>query len=227
MPIPKLNEPIRYASDKGDPFAGDGPLRIVVDLPADLRQVEAGKWEGPTAPTPEHILWSLCQGLPDIELSWLGKPGETEAGAIHFQDPDLASDHWPVSTTRDDGSVWLGAVPMIRQLQQTAASDPARAVDSYAKAALSDHLRAHVTVTNDPDLLTLPGFYARNINPMTATDALAVLGLYLRKDDPYPTAWAPKVRFMRGAHLAAWVAVRTQLPSGWNWGSALGRVSKV
>lgn len=220
MPFPQLSEPMRYASDKGGPFAGDGPLRVLIDLPADLRQVEAGPWEGPTALTPEHLLWSLCQGSADIELTWLAQPGETGIGAVHFQEPHLPSDHWPFRIERD-GGVTLGAVSMYRQLVRAAGEDPPRTLATYAKAALSGDLRAHVTVTRDPDLLNLTGFYARNINPMTAADALAVVGLYLRKDDPYLGAWAPKGGLKLGHHLAAWVAVRSQLPSGWRWGSAL------
>lgn len=221
MPIPKLNEPARRAGDKGGPFSGDGPLRVLIDLPADLRQVEAGPWEGPTAPVLEHILWSLCQGSSDIELHWLAQPGETGVGAVHFQEPDLHSDHWPFTFSKGDGGEWLGAVSMYRQLERIADEDPTRSLDTYAKAALSGELRAHITVTNDPDLLNLTGFYARNTNALTAAEALAVVGLYLRKNDPYLGAWAPKVSFNLGTHLAAWVTVRSQLPSGWRWSSAL------
>lgn len=220
MPFPQLSEPTRYAGDRGSPFASGGPLRVLLDLPADLRQLEAGPWEGPIAPTPEHLVWSLCQGSTDIELTWLAGPGETGAGAVHFQEPHLPSDHWPFRIERNGGET-LGAVSMYRQLVRAADEDPLRALDSYAKAALSRDLRAHVTVTQDLDLLNLTGFYARNINPMTAVDALAVVGLYLRKDDPFLGAWAPKGGLNLDHHLTAWVAVRSQLPSGWRWGSAL------
>jgi len=222
VPIPNLNAPTRYAGDKGGPFAGDGPLRVLVDLPIGLRQFETGPWQGPTPATPESILWSLCQGSPEIELHWLAQSGETGRGAIHFQEPDLPSDHWPFTFSKGDGDEWLGAISMYQQLKRAAAEDPSRSLDTYAKAALSDDLRAHVTVTNDPSLLSLDGFYVRNANAMSATDALAVIGLYLRKDDPYLGAWAPpQVGFHLGAHLAAWIAVRSQLPSGWEWSRAL------
>ena len=156
MPIPKLNEPTRRAGDKGGPFSSDGPLRVLIDLPADLRQVEAGPWEGPTAPVPEHILWSLCQGSSDIELHWLAQPGETGIGAVHFQEPDLSSDHWPFTFAKSDGGrVGLGAVSMYRQLERIADEDPTKSLDTYAKAALSGDLRTHITVTCDPDLLDL------------------------------------------------------------------------
>jgi hypothetical protein len=153
-------------------------------------------------------------------LTWLAQSRETGIGAIHFQEPDLSSDHWPFSLKREGGES-MRAVSMYRQLVRTADEDSTRTLDTYAKAALSGDLRAHVTVTNDPDLLSLTGFYARSINPMTAVDALAVVGLYLRKDDPYMGGWAPKMGLTLGRHLAAWVAVRSQLPSGWRWSSAL------
>jgi hypothetical protein len=212
---------MRRAGDKDGPFAGDGPLRVLIDLPSHMRQVEAGPWEGPAVPVLEHILWSLCQGSPDIELHWLAQPGESGVGAVHFKEPDLSSDHWPFTFSTGDGGTWLGALSMYRQLERMADQDPTRNLDTFAKAALSEDLRAHITVTDDAGLLSLTDPHTRHINAMTATEALAVVGLYLRKDDPYLGAWAPNVGFNFGAHLAAWVAVRSQLPSGWRWGSAL------
>lgn len=56
---------------------------------------------------------------------------------------------------------------------------------------------------------------------MNTADALAEVGLYLRRDDPTLVASAPKISFTFGTHMLAWSAVRSQLPSGWTWGSAL------
>lgn len=120
-----------------------------------------------------------------------------------------------------DGGQQMSAISMYRQLKQAADNDPARSLDTYAKAALSDNLRAHITVTDDPSLLNLTGFYAHRINPMTAADALGVVGLFLRKDDPFLAAWTPEFSIRFDTRHTAWVAARSQIPSGWRWGSAL------
>ena len=56
---------------------------------------------------------------------------------------------------------------------------------------------------------------------MNTADALAAVGLYLRRDDPTLVATAAKISITFGTHMRAWSAVRSQLPSGWTWGSAL------
>jgi hypothetical protein len=220
MPIRKLRAPMRHAGDKEGPFAGEGPLRVLIDLPADLRQVEAGRWEGPTAPVPDHVLWGLCRSK-DVEVYWLAGPDESGVGAVHLQEPDPADDQWPYTFTKADGGLSMGTISFYRQLLHFAGNDPARPVETLAKAALSQDLRAHITVTNDPKLLHLTGPYTRYCNPMNTADALAAVGLYLRRDDPTLVALAPKTSFTFGTHMLAWSAVRSQLPSGWTWGSAL------
>lgn len=170
---------------------------------------------------PEELLWSLCQGATEIEHHWIAQPGESGAGSLHFQDPDPSNDDWPFVMSREDGSRWLGAIPSYRQLESLASADPSRALETYAKAALSINLRAHITVTDDSRLLDLDGFYAHSMSAATPADALAVVGLYLRKDDPFLGAWAPNVGLRFGGHFAAWVAVRSQIPSGWRWSAAL------
>jgi hypothetical protein len=54
---------------------------------------------------------------------------------------------------------------------------------------------------------------------MTAEQALAVIGLYLRGRRQYPMIAPNGLSF--GEHLLLWSAARAQLPSGWRWGSAL------
>ena len=61
--------------------------------------------------------------------------------------------------------------------------------------------------------------WAADANPMTAEQALAVIGLYLRGRRQYPMIAPNGLRF--GEHLLLWSAARAQLPSGWRWGSAL------
>ena len=79
-------------------------------------------------------------------------------------------------------------------------------------------MRADVLVTSSRPLLdgAVPR-WAADANPMTAEQALAVIGLYLRGRRQYPMIAPNGLRF--GEHLLLWSAARAQLPSGWRWGS--------
>jgi hypothetical protein len=219
VPIRKLAPPRRHAGDPPGPFAAGRPLRVFIDLPADLRQIENGPWEGHTAPVPEQLLWSLCQS-EEVELYWLAAPDEEGLGAVRLQDPDPSHDQWPFVCTKPEGE-WVGAIWPYRQLIQSAARHPRTPLESLAKAALAQELRVDVAVTDDPALLPSTGFYSRHGDAMTPSDALATVGLYLRNNDPTLVGWAPRFTFTFGTHMLAWSAVRAQLPSGWTWGSAL------
>jgi hypothetical protein len=169
---------------------------------------------------PEHVLWGLCRDA-EIEAYWLAGPSEGGAGAVHLQGPDPSDDLLNYIVERESGATY-SAISFYRQLLQEAAKDPATPLETLTKAALAQELRVHLTVTSDPKLLTLSGFYARRCNAMNTADALAALGLYLRRHDPTLVASAPKIRFTFGNHELAWSAVRSQLPSGWTWSRALG-----
>ena len=211
---------MRYSNDAAGPFAGDGPMRVFVDLPVGLRQVETGSWKGPSAPVPEHLLWGLSRSR-DIEVYWLAETDETGEGAVRLQEPDLSDDQWPFTCTKADGNDWLGGISQYRQLLRAASRDATTPLETYVKAALSQALRAHITVTNDPMLLDLSGPYSCYCNPLNTADALAAVGLCLRRKDPTVVASTTKYSVTHDTHALAWIAVRSQLPSGWAWGSAL------
>lgn len=85
---------------------------------------------------PDHVLWGLCRSK-DIEVYWLAGPDESGVGAVHLQEPAPADDQWPFTFTKADGGVWMGAISFYRQLLRFSGSDPARPIETLAKAALS------------------------------------------------------------------------------------------
>jgi hypothetical protein len=171
-----------------------------------------------TVPNPDQMLWSLCQ-RDDIEAYWLAEDGENTAGAIHLGEIDRDTDNRLFTVVREKGT-WMHGISFYRQLEQFAGDAGPRGVEVLTKAALADELRVDLIATNDDDLIALTGGYVRRVNPMTATDALAILGLYLRSGENFEQRDG-KLKFSISFDMLAWSAVRSQIPAGWPWASAL------
>ena len=80
-------------------------------------------------------------------------------------------------------------------------------------------LRVDLLVTCSRPILDSALQWIAEANPMTAEQALAAVGLYLRGRRKYPML-GPNL-FTFGEHQLLWSSARAQLPSGWRWGSAL------
>lgn len=229
MPIPALRAPRAFAGDKPGPFVpGTGrDLRILVDLPSQQRQADNSTqtWDTLGVPDPARLLWSLGQ-RDDIALYWMADPEQAEdKGAVTLRGPDLRSDQMKFSTTDMDGNGWARAVwPYKRWEYQAAQSIPAGATGSdwlrdVMVARVAAELRVDLLVTDSEPVLSSALQWVTEPNPMTAEQALAVVGLYLRGRQQYPML-APNLLTFR-EHQLLWSATRAQLPSGWRWGSAL------
>lgn len=122
-------------------------------------------------------------------------------------------------TSRAEGQ-WMRGVSIYSQVEQMAASGGPRSLQELTEAALADDLRVDLVVTDDQDLPNLEGFYAKRVNALTSTDALALIGLYFREPGAQVPIVGPR-QFTIDAHTLGWTAVRSQLPDGWAWGVAL------
>ena len=219
MPIRSLKKPQEYAGDPPGPFSSGGrPLRILLDLPAASRTDDTVMLDKLTVPNPDHMLWSSCQ-RNDIEAYWLAEDGENAAGAVHLGEIDRDSDNRLFTVVREKGA-WMHGISFYRQLEQFAGNAGPRGLEVLTKAALADELRVDLIATSDEDLLALTGGYGRRVNPMTATDALAIVGLYLRAGENYEQRDG-KLKVGISFDMLAWSAVRSQIPAGWPWASAL------
>lgn len=219
MPIRPLKKPRKYAGDPPGPFSTGGrPLRILLDLPASSRVADRVALDKMTVPDPDHMLWSICQ-REDIEAFWLAGEGEREPGAIHLGEIDVHNDNRPFTLIRENGA-WMRAISRYRQLEQLAGSAGPHAVEILTKVALADELRVDLIATSNEELLALPGGYARQVNSMTISDALAIVGLYMRAGEDYEQREG-KLKFRIAFDMLAWSAVRSQIPAGWTWAGAL------
>ncbi len=229
MPIPVLRAPQAFAGDKLGPFTvGTGrDLRILVDLPAGQRQVDASTttWDRLGVPDPSQLLWTRGE-RDDIAMYWVADPDQAkETGAVCLEEPDRRSDQMGFTTTGMDGTRWMQGVWPYRQWEDLAArSVPAGAsASSWLRnvmvARVAAEMRVDLLVTSSRSLLDSALQWITVANPMTAEQALALVGLYLRGRRQYPMIAPDRLRF--GEHLLLWSAARAQLPSGWRWGSAL------
>lgn len=218
MPIQPLKKPLKYAGDPAGPFAGGRRLRVLLDLPSEGRGVDPFYWDSIAVPDRDHMLWTLCQ-REDIEVFWLANDSDTGDGSVHLREVDRSADTLLYVTTHPGGATMRG-VSLYSQVERLAAGGGPRSLEVLTKAALADDLRVDVVATVDQELLDLDGFYSRRLNAMTATDAIAIVGLYLRsRDDRIPVVGPSRLHFDQDS--LAWTAVRAQVPDGWEWGSAL------
>lgn len=219
MSIRALRPRLSVAGDPSGPWDGGRPLKILVDLQADSRQIERltglDRLEVPVA---EHMLWTLCQH-ERIELVWIAEEGEDGPGALHYQPPAGHRDKYlPYVVTTSTGHS-MSAVWQHDHLRKHAVENPPTPLEAIVKASTPDSLRADLMVTDDPDVLTWDGPGSNRANVMRASDALALIGLLLRELDSVPVI-GPKA-FSIDTQDLAWTAVRAQLPAGWEWGNAL------
>jgi len=219
VPIRPLKKPIKYAGDPPGPFSfGGRPLRILLDLPASSRTPDAVLFDRMTIPNPDIMVWSLCQ-RDDVEAYWLAEDGEKSPGAIHLGEIDRETDSRLFTVVRDSGASMRG-ISGYRQLEQFARSEGPRGEEILVKVALADELRVDMIATRDEELLALTGGYMRRVNVMTTADALAIVGLYLRAGEHYERREGT-MKLSIPFDTLAWSAVRSQIPAGWPWASAL------
>jgi hypothetical protein len=231
MPIPALHPGVGRAGDPLGPFADvaeSRELRLLVDLPAKQRQMDdcITTWDRLGVPNPSRLLWTLAQ-REDITLFWMAdlEDGE-DKGAVRFHEPNRDRDQLEFTTEEANGS-YVQAVWPYRQWEDLAVpsvpsgTTGARWLRDVLVAQVARELRVDVLVTDSRSLLDSTYGWVKHANPMTAEQALAVIGLYLRRRRQYPMAVAGPGRLTFGEHLLLWTAARAQLPSSWRWGSAL------
>jgi hypothetical protein len=229
MPIPALRAPRAFAGDKPGPFTpGIGrDLRILVDLPPGQRQVDDSTttWDRLGVPDPSRLLWTLGQ-RDDITMYCLADPEQAEDnGAVVLRGADPRSDQMSFTATDMNGNRWARAVWPYKQWEHQAAQTvPAGTTASdwlrdVMVARVAVELRVDLLVTGSRPILDTALQWITEANPMTAEQALAVVGLYLRGRRQYPMLAPNLLTF--GEHQLLWSAARAQLPSGWRWGSAL------
>ncbi len=217
MPIPELRAPLAFAGDKPGPFAASAgrDLRILVDLPASQRQADNSTTSPGRlgVPEPSRLLWSLGQ-RDDITLHWLADPGQDDQpGAVCLDEPDRGKDHLTFTSTDSDGSSWLRGVDRYSSWEAAAAQSipadcsPSAWLRDVVATRVAVEMRADVLVTSSRLLVggAVPSWVAA-ANPMTAEQALAVIGLYLRGRRQYPMIAPNGLRF--GEHLLLWSAAR-------------------
>lgn len=221
---------MKYSGDGPGPFAGrvNGRiLRILVDLPEAQRQPDAS-FAGPGllgVPSPARFLWSL--GLrDDIDVFWMARPGEPDGiGSVQLQDPDRAEDQLPFVVHEKHGSSLQAVSPYTDWETVAARSLPGTGAErndwlhDVIVTRVAVGLRVDVLVTASAAVLASDERFVTEANPLPVDQALAVVGLYLRIRGEHPVV-APRILAF-GEHLMLWSAVRSQLPSGWRWGSAL------
>ena len=172
-----------------------------------------------SVPSPEGLLWSLCSRA-DVENYWLAEEGDADTdliGSVLIEEPDEDNDFVPFVVRHRDGSE-LRAIPFYSQQLRGAVGEPADQVRSRLVSGIADELRVDALVTVNRALLG-PRKQASRINAMPIEEGLAAVGLYLRNRGEFPLSEPELIRF--GVHLQLWAAVRSQLPAGWQWGSAL------
>ncbi|HUY45020.1 MAG TPA: hypothetical protein VMV92_04760 [Streptosporangiaceae bacterium] len=230
MPVPALHAPLALAGDKPGPFSGNAARRglgMLIDLPAGQRQLDdSATGSGLGVPDPARLLWTLSRRR-DIDTFWIADPGDAdEPGAVRLREPDLAADRMDFTVAGENGGSIQAVWPYRQWEQQAAASVPAGVsgqawLRDVLVARVAAELCADLLVTSRKPVLDSVEPWLAQANPLTAEQALGVVGLYLRNRGEYPVAGDGTSWLMFGEHLLFWSAARAQLPSGWRWGSAL------
>jgi hypothetical protein len=160
-------------------------------------------------------------------MFWMAEPGDTDGpGAVRLDEPNLAQDQVDFNVAAENGRSIQAVWPCRQWGQLATQSLPA---DVNAQGWLRDvlvarvavELRVDLLVTSSKPLLDASQSWLVEANPMTAEQALSIVGLYLRNRGEYPVAGDGRDWLVFGEHLLFWSAARAQLPSGWRWGSAL------
>jgi hypothetical protein len=103
MPIPALHPRVGRAGDPPGPFADAAAgreLRLLVDLPAKLRQMDdcITTWDRLGVPDPSRLLWTLAQ-RDDITLFWMADLEDGEGlGAVRLHEPNRDRDQMDFTT---------------------------------------------------------------------------------------------------------------------------------
>jgi len=170
------------------------------------------------------FVWALG-ARDDIDLRWISEAGEPDLpGRVQMQDADREADQLPFTVITDTGVSYQAVWPL-GQWEQWAAQRSLPGVDPAAwrldvlTARVAVAMRADLLVTDSPLLLTATDRAITEANPVSADQALASMGLYLRRRSEYPVVAPNRLTFDERGLL--WSAVRAQLPAGWRWSSAL------
>jgi len=99
------------------------------------------------------------------------------------------------------------------------ALDASLPLDDVYAAGVASNMRADLLVTGNHDLVTSADRRIAGVNPMSSSDALAVIGLFLRTRGIFEMTPPSGLTF--GEQLLLWTAVRAMLPNGWAWSCAL------
>jgi hypothetical protein len=193
--IPILRPRQRRAGDPPEPFSDADDrrrLRVLVDLPPEDRAVDAGfaTADRLTSPEASAFLWSLLQ-RDDIECFWMSEYDDNHGvGAVWLGDIDVDSDQQTFHSN-DGGSQYFQAVwPQSQWRRLTAAGTSGRTPDEWLSdvmiARVAVELRVDLLVTRRTSLLTCREWWVAEANPLAAEQALAVVGLYLRRRVPSP-----------------------------------------
>lgn len=232
--LPRLRPPSRQAGEGCGPFAGsaaDRPLRMLIDLPASAKRLDASTqtWDELGVPDTGQFLWSLCM-RDEIEMYWMGEQGDPAPGRVRLGEQRADHDQLLFSTDGEHGATLRGLWPYhqyeaaARDLAVRAGTDNESALNDVLVGAVGHELRVDVLATDRLCLLEGRVPSVATVNAMTVEQALSVVGLYLRRQGIF-TMWAPDMLSF-GEHLMRWVAVRAKLPQGWRWGGALVAYSR-
>lgn len=227
--------------DSGELFRVESSLRPMVVL-VDAELIDASA-TGPDTRTSSQALLAELLGLKTFVVhryADAGPPAGTPAvsagarrvfpgWAVVAEKHDGA---WGVVSGGDDGSWTMSgiignAVDVAERDSGTSAYsdlDPAqaaarRAADGLAAQVAGQALEADVFITERPYLHEATWRIADDTAVCGVDDALALLGLYLRKQGLFHIG--RRYTFNRG--LFSWVATRELLPSAWRWFGAVVR----
>jgi hypothetical protein len=230
MSIPHLTPPLARSGDEPGPFiAGTGgrPLKILIHLLSEQRQFDDSTttWDKLGVPDPARFLWTLSH-RDDITMFWMADSDDTDNdGAVRIKEVNRDRDQLTFTAALKGGGKSLRAVWPFRQWEQLAARSVPSSVSTSSwlqdvlVARVAVELRVDALITFSQALLHCNAPWIKEANPLSAEQALALIGLFLRNRRQYPMAGPNKLNF--GEHLFLWSAARAQLPSGWRWGSAL------
>ncbi|OZC96156.1 hypothetical protein CH275_26825 [Rhodococcus sp. 06-235-1A] len=236
MGFPRIARQGKAAGDPPGPFdQGGRRLRIVVDVAPDHRRLE--EWNGNTyaplnMPDPEIFLWSLTEG-ESIDRYWIGTADDpADAGRVVIPPGPLdpsAHDYLGFSTIEGQGR-WTERAIWPYSTYETFAQEDAGAhaglsaeqwLAELLVARASNEMRADLLATINPRLLSSQAAYVTETNPLSAVQAVGVVGLYLRSKGQYPVV-GPE-RLVLDERSMFLLAVEELLPSWRVWASELSR----